>query len=72
MFDDLTDQYLSQEYDKFSANYTKVMNELKTVCTIDDKVKRKTLQKKSQILHTIMSQILKLRTALSDENNSNV
>ena len=63
MFDDLTDQYLSQEYDKFSANYTKVMN---------DKVKRKTLQKKSQILHTIMSQILKLRTALSDENNSNV
>lgn len=72
MFDDLTDQCLSQEYDKFSANYTKVMNELKTVCTIDDKVKRKTLQKKSQILHTIMSQILKLRTALSDENNSNV
>ena len=72
MFDDLTDQYLSQEYDKFSANYTQVMNELKTVCTIDDKVKRKTLQKKSQILHTIMSQILKLRTALSDENNSNV
>ena len=72
MFDELNDSHLSQEYDKFSAQHTRITNELKVVCVTDDKVKRKQLQKKSQILHSIMTQILKLRTAISDEKNKDV
>jgi hypothetical protein len=72
MFDELSDNHLSQEYDRYANLYTKIMNELKLVCVTDDKVKRKQLQKKSQILHAIMTQVLKLRTCISDENNSNV
>jgi len=70
--DEITDQQLSMDYDRFTNNYNKIMNELKVVCVTDDTKKRKMLQKKSQILHAIMTQILKLRTFLSDLKNSEV
>ncbi len=72
MFDELTDKHLTQDYDRYAAQYNKIMNELKSVCTTDDKTKLKCLQKRSRILHNIMSDIMKLRTVLSDKKNMDV
>ena len=72
MFEELTDNNLTQDYDRYAAQYNKIMNELKSVCTTDDKSKLKRLQKRSRILHNIMSDLMKLRTLLSDEKNKDV
>lgn len=72
MFDELTDNHLTQDYDRYATQYNKIMNELKSVCTTDDKIKLKLLQKRSRILHNIMSDLMKLRTLLSDEKNKDV
>ena len=70
--DEISDNQLTQEYDRYNTYYQKLINELKMVVISEDKIKRKMLQKKSQIIHSILQNILKLRSCLSDEKNIDV
>jgi hypothetical protein len=70
--DEITDNQLVQEYDRYTTHYNKLTNELKMVIVSDDKTKRKMLQKKTQLIHSILQLILKLRSCISDEKNTDV
>jgi len=68
--DEITDQQLTCQYDTYAQQYNKLTNDIKMVITSDDKIRRKQLQKKAQLIHTIMQHILKLRVHINDDKNS--
>lgn len=69
--DEITDQQLSSQYDSYSQHHQKLTNELKMLIVSDDKIRKRQLEKKVQIIHVIMQQILKLRSQIFNEKTQN-
>jgi hypothetical protein len=69
MYEEITEQSLSEIYSKFSNSSQKIANDVQSTYVSDDKEQRKFLQKQLAVTNSLLTHILKLRNLIASKDS---